>query len=71
MTVQKRRNSSESLRHFVQIVGKRGTKEKINRNAFEMYREVTGVLILGEQLRVQMRRTPPLPVPGPERQKTA
>ena len=71
MTAQKRRNSAESQRHFVQIVGKRGTKERINRNAFGMYREVAGVLILGEQLRVQTRRTPPLPEPVLERQHTA
>ena len=70
VSVHKRRNSEMSQSHFLRIVEKRKKTERISRKAFELYREVSGVLILGEQLRVQTRRTPPLPERTLEKKRT-
>lgn len=70
LSMHNRRHSEMSQSHFLRIVEKRKKTERISKDAFEMYREVSGVLILGKQLRTQTRRTPPLPAPVVERKKT-
>ena len=56
---RKRRNSENSEQFFLKTVQKRPKNQEIAPECFELYREVSGVMILDHQLRVQPRRTPP------------
>ena len=67
---RKRRYSEHSEQYFLKTVQKRPKHEEIAPECFELYQEVTGVMILDHQLRVQQRRTPPLGVHDESRQNT-
>ena len=55
-----RRYSENSEDFFLKSMEKRPKKDMIGKECLELYKEVSGVLILDHQLRQQIRRTPPL-----------
>ena len=65
-----RRYSESSEDHFEKLIQKRPKGEMISKECFQLYKEVSGMLILDHQLRQPMRRTPPVNFKERERQNT-
>lgn len=65
-----RRFSDTAEEFFVKSMEKRRDRDVIGKECLELYKEVSGVLILDHQLRQQIRRTPPPGTKLHERQNT-
>lgn len=65
-----RHYSESSEDHFEKIIQKRPKGEMISKECFQLYKEVSGMLILDHQLRQPIRRTPPVIFKEKERQDT-
>lgn len=65
-----RRYSESAEDYFEKIIEKRPKAEMISKECFQLYKEISGVLILDHQLRQPIRRTPPVAVKESERQNT-
>lgn len=65
-----RRYSETAEDYFQKIIQKRPKAEMISKECFQLYKEVSGVLILDHQLRQPIRRTPPMFIKENERQNT-
>jgi len=65
-----RRYSESAEDYFEKIIEKRPKAEMISKECFQLYKEVSGVLILDHQLRQPIRRTPPVVIKESERQNT-
>ena len=65
-----RRYSDSSEEYFEKIIQKRPKGEMISKECFQLYKEVSGMMILDHQLRQPIRRTPPVTFKEKARQKT-